>query len=129
MLHHGFALVPIVIGRGGENTRRIAEATGSKIRIRGRGSGHKEANGKEAPTPLMLAVTAEADNIEGFQDAVVQSINLLRGVERRYRAHCREGSFEVASEAFSVVLKEARYRPVVRHLEKVLGNNPPLFSS
>lgn len=125
MLHDGFALVPIIIGRGGENTRRIAKATSSKIRVRGRGSGHKEANGREAPTPLMLAVTAEADNVAGFQDAVVQSIELLRYVERRYRAHCREGRFEAASEAFTLVLKEARYRPVVMHLEKVLGDNLP----
>lgn len=125
MLHDGFALVPIIIGRGGENTRRIAKATGSKIRVRGRGSGHKEANGREAPTPLMLAVTAEADNIEGFQDAVVQSIDLLRGVEMRYRAHCKECRFEAASETFTLVLKDARCRSVAMHLEKVLGDTLP----
>lgn len=33
--------VPMVIGKGGENTKAIYMATGCKIRVRGRGSGHK----------------------------------------------------------------------------------------
>ena len=54
----GFDLVPWLIGRRGLNLRKIAEATDSKIRVRGRGSGHLEPEaGKEAPTPLMVAIT------------------------------------------------------------------------
>lgn len=38
----------------------IYESTGCKVRVRGRGSGHLEQSTQaEAPTPLMLAVTAE----------------------------------------------------------------------
>lgn len=55
-----------VIGRGGENTRRINDLTGAKVRLRGRGSGHWEdavrKGGKgwrEAPVPLMIAVTSD----------------------------------------------------------------------
>lgn len=129
MLHDGFPLVPILIGRGGEHTRGIAEATGCKVRIRGRGSGHKEPNGREASTPLTLVVTADADNRRSFEGALVQCIELLRKVERRYRAHCREARREAWSEAFSLVLKGARYEPVVAHLKQVFGDALPSFGS
>ncbi len=56
--HPDFHLVPWLIGRFGCNMKEIHEATGAKIRIRGRGSGHREVDHcGEAPVPLMAAVT------------------------------------------------------------------------
>jgi len=81
--------VPIIIGRQGCNTRGIAEKTGAKVRVRGKGSGHLESGtGREAPTPLMLVVAAEADNRDGFFEAVRLTLQLLGQVESRYLQHC-----------------------------------------
>eukprot|EP00928_Gymnodinium_smaydae_P092275 TRINITY_DN7610_c4_g1_i1.p1 TRINITY_DN7610_c4_g1~~TRINITY_DN7610_c4_g1_i1.p1 ORF type:complete len:645 (+),score=109.54 TRINITY_DN7610_c4_g1_i1:169-1935(+) len=85
MKRPGFDLVPMLIGRGGQNVRKIADRTGAKIRVRGRGSGHKEINGKfEAPTPLMVAVTTELKDAAGFRMAVQMTLDELRQVERRF---------------------------------------------
>jgi len=85
-----FEPVPAIIGRSGKNTGTIAEATGTKIRIRGRGSGHLEYNGREVNAPLMMAVTADVGNRAGFEAALIQGIELLKMVERRYQAHCMQ---------------------------------------
>merc|ERR1740129_210659 len=85
----GFGVVSRVIGRGGCNTSAIARATGAKVRVRGRGSGHMErATRCEAHTPLMLAVTANTRNISGFERALVMAVSLLRNVGHSYVAHC-----------------------------------------
>lgn len=87
----GFDLVPMLIGRGGCNVKRIVEATGAKIRVRGRGSGHLEIDGKfEAPTPLMVAVTSNLEDKAGFRNAVVMTIEELRCVEQRFLAFCEK---------------------------------------
>jgi len=58
-LHAGdpnFDLVKKVIGKSGSNTRDIFNATGCKLCVRGRGSGHLEpvdGRQREAPVPLM----------------------------------------------------------------------------
>ncbi|CAE7460771.1 unnamed protein product [Symbiodinium sp. CCMP2592] len=85
VLGMGSDYVPAIIGRRGINTKSIYEETGCKVRVRGRGSGHQEqGSNKEAPTNLMLAVTAEADNSDGFCKAVAMSLTLLEEVEQRY---------------------------------------------
>jgi len=81
----GFDLVPRLIGRGGSNMRRISKATGAKLRIRGKGSGHLEVDGKqEAPTPLMLAVTTDSGNLDDFRKAMSMSIEELRTTSQKY---------------------------------------------
>ena len=47
--HPGFDLIPMLIGRGGCNMRDIHVATKAKVRIRGRGSGYFEVDGKVKP--------------------------------------------------------------------------------
>jgi len=85
----GFELVPMLIGRGGRNMRKIAEATSAKIRIRGRGSGHLEIDGKfEAPTPLMVAVTTDRLDVTAFRGAIEMTIVELRRVADRFEAFC-----------------------------------------
>jgi hypothetical protein len=58
--HSGFDLIPMLIGRAGCHMREIHAETRAKVRIRGRGSGYLEFDGKrEATEPLMLEVTAD----------------------------------------------------------------------
>mmetsp|Transcript_102259 Transcript_102259/g.259720 ORF Transcript_102259/g.259720 Transcript_102259/m.259720 type:complete len:384 (+) Transcript_102259:72-1223(+) len=89
MWRPGFCLNKRIIGRGGECTRGIFEATGAKIRLRGHGSGHLEENGKEAKVPLMLAVTGVAGQPANFCTAVRMVVELLRDIEERFRAFCQ----------------------------------------
>ena len=52
-----FCLVKRILGKGGNNMRRIAEDCNAKVRLRGIGSGFLEgAEGKEANMPLQLNV-------------------------------------------------------------------------
>eukprot|EP00931_Biecheleriopsis_adriatica_P050616 TRINITY_DN2931_c0_g1_i4.p1 TRINITY_DN2931_c0_g1~~TRINITY_DN2931_c0_g1_i4.p1 ORF type:complete len:429 (-),score=79.81 TRINITY_DN2931_c0_g1_i4:100-1386(-) len=86
--HH---VVPAIIGKNGTNTRSIFEATGAKIRVRGRGSGHKEmSTGKEAPAGLMVTVSANADNLTGFNDAVRMTGVLLDRIEAKMHVKVKE---------------------------------------
>lgn len=98
-----FDLVPIIIGWKGCNTRRIAEATQAKVRVRGKGSGHLESTtGKEAPTPLMMVVATEANNDDGFFQAVKMTIELLRYVEERYFAYCQWARIPPRTPTFTI---------------------------
>jgi len=85
----GFDLVPMIIGCHGCNTGRIATQTSTKIRVRGQGSGHLEfPYQKEAPAPLMVAVTANKINRSGFEEAVHMTVKLLCKIEKRFVSHC-----------------------------------------
>ncbi|CAK0809734.1 unnamed protein product [Prorocentrum cordatum] len=101
----GFDQVPRLIGRGGSTLRGIAERTGSKIRIRGRGSGHLEVNGtSEAPCPLMVAVTTDRQDNAGFASAVEGVVRELRALERRFHAFCEQRGVQHEGPGFSVGL-------------------------
>jgi len=83
------------IGRGGRNTRSVFDATAAKLRIRGRGSGHLEVdcgNGrrKEAPVPLMVAVTANKGDPEGFRKAIEMTLERLKEVWHHYAQFCEQ---------------------------------------
>eukprot|EP00930_Biecheleria_cincta_P005582 TRINITY_DN10650_c0_g1_i4.p1 TRINITY_DN10650_c0_g1~~TRINITY_DN10650_c0_g1_i4.p1 ORF type:complete len:687 (-),score=133.51 TRINITY_DN10650_c0_g1_i4:93-2153(-) len=99
----GFDLVPRIIGKSGCNTRSIADATGCKLRVRGRGSGHLEwSTGQEAPVALMLVVTAESGAAEDFRTAVSKSLELMRAVEEDYVKHCRTMRLKATLPGFSL---------------------------
>jgi len=87
--HTGFDLIPMLIGRGGCNMRDIHEKTNAKVRIRGRGSGYFEVEGRrEAPVPLMVVVTADKADTIGFKRAVSMTIQKLRHIAERFRQFC-----------------------------------------
>jgi len=87
--HPDFPLVPMLIGRGGRNMSNIFCATNAKLRIRGKGSGHLEVDGrKEARVPLMVAVTANKMDLEGFRRAVEMTIERLREVAEHFKQFC-----------------------------------------
>eukprot|EP00443_Scrippsiella_acuminata_P022449 CAMPEP_0115265010 /NCGR_PEP_ID=MMETSP0270-20121206/50731_1 /TAXON_ID=71861 /ORGANISM="Scrippsiella trochoidea, Strain CCMP3099" /LENGTH=430 /DNA_ID=CAMNT_0002681061 /DNA_START=25 /DNA_END=1317 /DNA_ORIENTATION=- len=88
MLKHGFDFNKKIIGHGGCCTRAIYDATGAKIRLRGRGSGHLEG-GCEAPAPLMLAITGEHGETANFCKAIKMSAELLQDVSRRFQSFCQ----------------------------------------
>jgi len=103
-----FDLVPMLIGRGGCNMRKIAEQTESKIRIRGQGSGHKEIDGKqEAPTPLMVAVTTHHTDHQHFKEAIRLTLKELSTASRRYVTHCEKHGYPHEAPYYSVGLLPA----------------------
>mmetsp|Transcript_5885 Transcript_5885/g.14054 ORF Transcript_5885/g.14054 Transcript_5885/m.14054 type:complete len:445 (-) Transcript_5885:122-1456(-) len=83
-----FQVVRKVLGQYGSNMKRIAEETGSKLRLRGRGSGFKEGPQLvESSDPLMLCVSAPDPST--YMQAKVLVTELLEGVYHQYRMHCR----------------------------------------
>lgn len=98
MLQPGFELAKKIIGHGGAHTRKIFDATGAKIRLRGKGSGHLEGT-HEAPVPIMLAVTTEKHEVEQFRSAVTMSAELLAGVEAKYRSFRERRGESVSTQA------------------------------
>ena len=87
----GFDLVPRLIGCRGCNMRRIAAATGAKVRIRGRGSGYLEGKHmQEAPIPLMVAIATRHEAVAGFVRAVEMTLQVLHGLQESFHSHCRQ---------------------------------------
>lgn len=88
--HPEFDLVPMLIGKGGCNMRDIYQKTHCKIRVRGRGSGHLEVEGKkEAPVPLMVAVTANVTDSDGFKLAIQMTLARLKTVDDNFTMFCQ----------------------------------------
>lgn len=102
MQARGFDPVPRLIGRAGCNTRRISEATGAKVRIRGRGSGFLEVKGAEAPVPLMMAVTADGRNVAGFVRAVEMALEVLSQTGDDFASHCQQHGLARRAAPFCV---------------------------
>lgn len=75
----------LIIGRRGINTRRIHELTGTKVRLRGAGSGHMESGGKEANVCLMLAIAGEGESPKTFVKAVEMALCLMEEVDKCVR--------------------------------------------
>lgn len=120
MVTPGFDLVPMIIGRKGCNTRPIAEATRCKLRVRGKGSGHLEFHtGKEAPSALMLVISAESGAAEHFESAIKRSIELLQGIEKDYIKHCTFMGLEATLPGFSPSSESTH----LRHLFEQSGSS------
>merc|ERR1712139_414351 len=85
-----YNVVRKLLGDRGSHMKHIAESTGAKLRIRGRGSGFLEGpDQKEASDePLMLCISASTR--EGFDDAVQDVESLLECVHDQYRTFCQD---------------------------------------
>jgi len=85
----GFDLVPKLIGRQGANMKQIHKMSGCKLRVRGLGSGHLEVDGKrEAPVPLMVAVTTTKEDADNFKTALRLVLQMLDELKEEYRRFC-----------------------------------------
>lgn len=86
-----YGLIAALIGQSGKHMRQIVEATWAKLRVRGRGSGHLEVDGKkEARVPLMVAVTIEKKYRPWFRIAVEMTLQRLLDLEEDHHKYCRE---------------------------------------
>lgn len=100
MLSPGFEMAKKIIGARGGNTKSIHEATGAKVRLRGRGTGHLEIkSGEEAPN-LMLAITSPEGEQESFAMAVKLGVQLLRSVAQRFEAFCRHNKMDCPARLY-----------------------------
>lgn len=102
--YEDFELVPALIGKGGCNMKEIYTKAKCKVRVRGRGSGHRELEGgREAPVPLMAAVTARRDDAQDFVRAIKLTLSRLEAVTTRFREFCGErGLSHEGHQLFSI---------------------------
>ncbi|CAE8684024.1 unnamed protein product [Polarella glacialis] len=122
----GFDLVPRLIGRGGCNMRKIADTTGAKVRIRGRGSGHMEIDGKsEAPTPLMVAVTTDRTDPACFKQAIEMIVKELKSVEGRYHAFCQKQGHQHVGHCYSMGLLQPNATDALGSVLKSIPQSGP----
>jgi len=84
-----FCFVQKLIGKRGVHTSQVFEDTGAKVRVRGEGSGHLEAeSGREARAALMVTISADADDEDGFLRAVTAVIERLAELHVDYGDYC-----------------------------------------
>jgi len=101
-----FELVPRLIGRGGANMRDIAKACDGKVRIRGRGSGHREqqkgrSSLEEADVPLQIALSCR--DKDSFEEGRKRLLSLLQFISMHFERYCRRKGVDPAPALFSVV--------------------------
>lgn len=88
-----FCLVKRILGKAGNNMRRIAEECSAKVRLRGIGSGFLEgADGKEANMPLQLNVSCT--DYDSYHGAVERVAALLKDLYKHYRRYARSKGME-----------------------------------
>ncbi|CAE8693536.1 unnamed protein product, partial [Polarella glacialis] len=85
-----FPLGARIIGKGGRNTQHIKEVTGAYVWLRGKGTGSRESFSSkvgekwegEADEPLHVIVCS--DDLEGFQEAIDITTDLIETVYEQY---------------------------------------------
>merc|ERR1712118_22477 len=81
-----FRAAKVLIGRGGENTRSIADETGAKLRVRGKGSGHLEGpDNIESDDPLMLCISCS--DRESYEEAKAMVTDIFELMFDSFREH------------------------------------------
>lgn len=93
----GFDLVPRLIGRQGANLKRINEASGGQVQIRGRGSRH-QGPGKDAPLHLLLS----CQSTTGLDEGKRLLHELLEGVNAHFHRYCRKMGYQSAHAFYSI---------------------------
>lgn len=89
-----FCLVKRILGKGGNNMRRIAEECNAKVRLRGIGSGFLEGtDGREANMPLQLNV--RCNDYENYIKATDRVAVLLKDLYKHFRRYCRSKNSDV----------------------------------
>merc|ERR1712137_483219 len=104
----GFDPVPAFIGAFGYNTKRIVEASGARITVRGAGS--RIGHGGKEESPLRVLVSSPVDDPAAFRVAVTMTLQVLKTVSIRYKKHCaKQGYFdETPCWSFSILEAETK---------------------
>jgi hypothetical protein len=80
-----FGVSKRIIGRGGKNMKAISElCPGSKIRLRGRGSGFKEPH-TNVESDIPLQVNLSSPNAESYERAKFELEKLLKEIYGEYK--------------------------------------------
>lgn len=96
-----FCLVKRILGKAGNNMRRIADDCNAKVRLRGIGSGFLEgSDGTEANMPLQLNVSCT--DYTDYVAAVDQVSRLLKDLYKHYRRYARSKGMEPPDVKLSV---------------------------
>jgi len=96
-----FRVVRKLLGPSGKHMKDIAEATGAKLRLRGRGSGFKEGPEQvEADEPLMLCISTPEPR--GHEVAVRLVRELIEDVHKQYRNFCTASKLPVPELAIKM---------------------------
>jgi len=83
-----FGIVRRVLGPHGQHVKRVAQATGARLRLRGRESQYLEGVEQvESTDPLMLCASAPSGT---YGEAVRQVRELLEQVYAQYRIFCAQ---------------------------------------
>jgi len=91
-----FKVTRKVLGPHGQHMKDIAEATGAKLRLRGKGSGFLEGEDRrESTDELMLCVSAQ--DWTSYQEAVRHVTELLNRVYDQYKTFCRRSGADTPS--------------------------------
>lgn len=96
-----FCLVKRILGKAGNNMRRIADECNAKVRLRGIGSGFLEgSDGTEANMPLQLNVSCT--DYSDYVNAVDHVSHLLKDLYKHYRRYARSKGMEPPDVRLSV---------------------------
>lgn len=83
-----------LLGPSGQHMKRIAERTGARLRLRGRGSRFLEGpNQEESPDPLMLCISAQGQ--KAYEMTLDMVKRLLENVYSEYQDFCMKAGTEV----------------------------------
>merc|ERR1712146_48546 len=105
-----FGVVRRLIGSHGTHVKRIAEQSGAKLRLRGRGSGFLEGpENRESTDPLMMCVSAP--DTAAYDLAKDMVTKVLESVYEQYREHCRQSGKMTSDVCINV---HEGYRPGAR---------------
>ncbi|CAE7529015.1 unnamed protein product [Symbiodinium natans] len=94
--HAAFELVPRLIGRNGDNMKKIHDQTGARVIVCGRGSGWIEVKSPhgyfERDEPLQLAVSRRSMKIReaASQGWFKETMVLVKGIAQHFRRFCRQ---------------------------------------
>lgn len=100
-----FRVVKRIIGNGGENMKRIAELSGAKLRLRGRGSKFLEGPEQQESTDGLMLCLSSQDKI-GYEHAKELVTELLKNIYHSYDVFCQKPGKIPPAKSFGVQLHE-----------------------
>jgi len=100
-----FRVVKRIIGNGGENMKRIAELSGAKLRLRGRGSKFLEGPEQQESTDGLMLCLSSQDKA-GYEHAKELVTELLKNIYHSYDVFCQKPGKMPPAKSLGVQLHE-----------------------